>query len=173
MKAVSAQDQTGFATGWVPPAGGEAGGCRGGRRLCGGVFLLRGFFDVVLFMVILIVVGLTVARNSIIIDDGRLAPSERSRRFSTQNPRRFSSWWVVPSMSVRVVRFSKDTGGHLVFAHRLLFLCSKGNIRGSSRRTQNPGTVFGTGLHALKGGRRGHVERLMSSLNGVKNLQLD
>lgn len=42
VKAVSAQDQTGFATGWVPPAGRV--GRRWGRRLCGFLFLLHRLF---------------------------------------------------------------------------------------------------------------------------------
>lgn len=51
---------------------------------------------------------------------------------------RLCTWRVVPPVGVRVIRFSKDTGGHLVFARRLLLVCAEGNIGGSSRRTQHP-----------------------------------
>lgn len=40
----SAQNQTGFATGWVPSAGGGAAGRCGDRRLCTILFLLLDLF---------------------------------------------------------------------------------------------------------------------------------
>lgn len=48
------------------------------------------------------------------------------------------------------------------------FFCSAPLNPTKPRFVRLPRAVFGTGFHALIGGRRGHVERLMWSLNGVE-----
>lgn len=49
------------------------------------------------------------------------------------------TWWVVPSISIGVLRLCKNTGGHLVFPDgSFLLICTEWNVGGATRRAQNP-----------------------------------
>ncbi len=52
---------------------------------------------------------------------------------------KFSTWWIVPSMGMRVIRFSKYTRCHFVFFHRFLYICTKADVWTSTWWTQHSG----------------------------------
>lgn len=59
-----------------------------------------------------------------------LAPPKRGRGLPTQGSCRCSGGWIVPPMSMGVLRFCKDAGGHLALAlGGRIVICAEGEAR--------------------------------------------
>lgn len=69
------------------------------------------------------------------------------------------TWWVIPPISIGVLRLSKNTRGHLVFPDRFFLICTKCNVGSTTRGTQHP----------EKRKKVKHRVRLMVSFSGGDN----
>jgi len=177
---LSAQDEAGFAPGWVSPAGVLRDSVFGGSsRRGGGLWCLLLLLAlpvllgtlIILFLSILILSSLLPdQRCSRVVDGGEfrlrvlreqqwlLDSSQRSRGFPAQRSCRSTRWWVVPPVGVGVVWTGEDVGHHLVLAlGGGVIVCAEGDVGGPARRPQHPGAVFNAGLHSLEGGGRRHL----------------
>lgn len=156
---VLAEDEAGFSPWRVPAAGGDScGGLFGLRRLvlvlCG--FRLRNAVVIITYRVF----SIRDERFSGVIHGSGVGSSPQGGgRLATQHTCGFSTWWVVPPVSVWVFWLSENTRGHLVFSHwRLLLICTKSNVGAATRRTQDPGTALSVGLHPRKCRGRRHFK---------------
>lgn len=135
---VSTQDEAGLSTRWVSSATrGDHGISRRGRGLwCLLLLLLLLVLNlriigtlIIDFLAILNLLSLAPDHGCPrVVDGGQfrlgvlgeekrlLAPPQRGRGLPAQGPCGCPSWWIVPPMSMGVVRFREDARGHLVLA---------------------------------------------------------
>lgn len=149
-QVVSTQDEAGLATRWVSSAAsGSVGTSRRGRGLWLLLLLLLLPLHVVRTLIICLFLAIFTLLSLVpdqgcprVVDGGQfrlrvlgeekrlLAPPKRGRGLPTQGSCRCSGGWIVPPMSMGVLRFCKDAGGHLALAlGGQIVICAEGEAR--------------------------------------------